>query len=166
VELLKVLNQLDPASAIQHVEKMQRRIPEGVLSEYIKAIVGMSLRSSWAARARESRAARAEARTTDNDAGEWSAGVGAGVGAGAGAGASGSTHGYQDPMFVTMAEPSTRSEIWATLRVLAGAYVFLLVITTIIEERGMTRGVKPSSISQADKVRAQPGQGFRFRVSV
>ena len=94
MELLKVLNQLDPASAIQHVEKMQRRIPEGVLSEYIKAIVGMSLRSSCAARARESRAARAEARTTDNDAGEWSAGVGAGVGAGAGAGASGSTHGY------------------------------------------------------------------------
>ncbi|KAJ1477528.1 hypothetical protein T484DRAFT_1821006 [Baffinella frigidus] len=37
----------------------------------------------------------------------------------------------------------------ATLRMLAAAYLLLLVITTIMEEQGMTRGgMKPSSVAK------------------
>lgn len=40
---------------------------------------------------------------------------------------------------VAMAEPSSKEQIWRTLRTLAGAYLLLLAITTIMEERGLVK---------------------------
>ncbi|EKX38208.1 hypothetical protein GUITHDRAFT_144422 [Guillardia theta CCMP2712] len=42
---------------------------------------------------------------------------------------------------VAMAEPSAKDQVWRTIRILAGAYLFLLGLTTIMEERGLARGM-------------------------
>lgn len=40
---------------------------------------------------------------------------------------------------VAMSEPSSKEQVWRTLRTLAGAYLLLLGITTIMEERGLVK---------------------------
>lgn len=72
-----------------------------------------------------------------------------GTGAGAyGAGGWGGTH--KEPVLISMAEPSMQQQVWKTVRTLAMAYLLLLGITTIMEERGLSRGsASQHSVTQA-----------------
>ena len=56
----------------------------------------------------------------------------------------------KDPLLVSMAEPSFQQQLWKTVRTLAMAYLLLLGITTIMEERGLSRGSNAQhSVTQA-----------------
>ncbi|EKX37093.1 hypothetical protein GUITHDRAFT_89772 [Guillardia theta CCMP2712] len=55
----------------------------------------------------------------------------------------------KDPLLISMAEPSFKQQIWRTVRTLAMAYLLLLGITTIMEERGISRGLTSSNVAQA-----------------
>jgi len=46
---------------------------------------------------------------------------------------------------VAMSEPNFKQQLWRTLRTLAFAYLLLLGITTIMEERGMAKGMASAS---------------------
>ena len=75
-----------------------------------------------------------------------------GVAHGAGAPAAAHVRGGspKDPLLIAMAEPSLQQQIWKTVRTLAMAYLLLLGITTIMEERGLSRGSNTQhSVTQA-----------------
>ena len=77
------------------------------------------------------------------------------------AGGRGGTH--KDPLLIAMAEPSFQQQMWKTARTLAMAYLLLLGITTIMEERGLSRGSSTQhSVAQA----AESSKTFKDVVGV
>ena len=70
-----------------------------------------------------------------------------GMGAAGGQGAGGTS---ANPLLISMAEPSMKEQLWKTVRTLAMAYFLLLGITTIMEERGLSRSsTAQHSVTQA-----------------
>jgi ATP-dependent metalloprotease len=153
VELLRVLNTLDPDSVVRRCDSRQFATSEGVAKEYIKALVQLG------------RLDRTRLQDLNRIAG---APIGAGTQGGAVRhaehlqAASGNTWGAghlmrvpnsgsnQDPIRISMLEPSMQQQAWKTLRALATAYLLLLGISTIMEERGLSRsGGTSQSVTQA-----------------
>ena len=82
-------------------------------------------------------------------------------GGGGGGGSRGGTH--KDPLLISLAEPSFQQQMWKTARTLAMAYLLLLGITTIMEERGLSRGSSTQhSVAQA----AESSKTFKDVVGV
>ena len=57
----------------------------------------------------------------------------------------GGTGGGGQAVHVAMAEPTPKEQVFRTLRTLAAAYLLLLGITTIMEERGLVKGMSSGS---------------------
>lgn len=58
----------------------------------------------------------------------------------------------QDPLYVVMAQPNMKSQLWKTLRVVALGFLAITGIATLVEDRGMG-GAKntPQSVTASDK---------------
>ena len=136
--LRKLEEEQGPDAVVAFVEALPNaRLSEAVLREYLRALANKV--TGRAAGAVDSVHPRASPAWPAAGAGEhpqfspagapWeSAAVGIGGGGPA-------------MVHVAMAEPSSKDQVWRTLRMLAAAYLLLLGITTIMEERGLVKGM-------------------------
>jgi ATP-dependent metalloprotease len=121
-------------AVIAHIEALPTpHLSEAVLREYLRALASK-------ASGRAKGAERGEAGFDDTHRpspfrqmlGPQPGVAGAIGGIGAGGRGPSAVH-------VAMSEPSSKEQVWRTLRTLAGAYLLLLGITTIMEERGLVK---------------------------
>lgn len=59
----------------------------------------------------------------------------------------------QDPLYVVMAQPNMKSQLWKTLRVVALGFLAITGIATLVEDRGMggAKNSTPQSVTASDK---------------
>lgn len=168
---LRALGKVRPAEVVRRVEGGKYATGENVAKEYVKALVATGaldrvklpdlLRTMTAGTSGKG-VKEAETRVGGIS---LAAGMGGGGGAGGGGGgfwgAGGAPSGgvagssvaaalgaaavkngtVADPLHVTLAEPSTASQIWRAVRVLGTTFLVLGFLGVIIEERGMARGM-------------------------
>jgi hypothetical protein len=155
VRLLRKLEEEEGADAVvAHVEALPNsRLSEAVLREYLRALAGKATARKDRAGALDPvhmRTASASGIPTQQFAG---AGVPPGV------------RGGPQMVHVAMAEPSSKEQVWRTLRMLAGAYLLLLGITTIMEERGLVKGISSGGEMGSNKA-AESTKTFKDVVGV
>ena len=138
VRLLRKLEEEEGADAVvAHVEALPNsRLSEAVLREYLRALAGKATGRAGGAKEREDRAGALDPvhMRTASASGFLTQQF-------AGAGVPPVGRGGPQMVHVAMAEPSSKEQVWRTLRMLAGAYLLLLGITTIMEERGLVKGI-------------------------
>lgn len=92
--------------------------------------------------------------------GSSAAAAGAAAGAGAGGAALASVTSkagtIAEPIHVTLAEPSTQSQIWRAVRVLGTTFLVLGFLGVMIEERGMSRGMGINTDMLPEPEQAEP----------
>ncbi|KAJ1483797.1 peptidase family M41-domain-containing protein [Baffinella frigidus] len=166
-ELLRVLNTLDPDAVIRRCDSRQFASNDNVAKEYIKALVhlGRLDRTRLSDLTRVSSSGPmpqqgAAQRLADDYQASRAVGGGqaswGGLSAAGGAQAPGhvmrmpNAGSTGDPIRISMTEPSVWQQFWKTFRALATAYLLFLGISTIMEERGLSRGGgTASSVTQA-----------------
>ena len=74
--------------------------------------------------------------------------TGGGGGGGGGGGFEGDLGSRKEPLLVAMAEPGLKQQLWKTLRAFATAYLVLLGISTVMEERGFMKGGSSAAVSK------------------
>jgi ATP-dependent metalloprotease len=130
--LRKLHEEQGPDAVVAYVEALQsQHLSEAVLREYLRAL-------AHTLRGREggTQGAGSEAVTMHGAFG---------VSPGAPSIDIGAMVGSRQAVHVAMAEPSAKEQVWRTLRTLAIAYLLLLGITTIMEERGLVKGISSGS---------------------
>ena len=123
-------------AVISHVEALpNQHLSEAVLREYMRALANKATGrgSSGTARTDHLEIDPVHLRSAQ------SAGAGGAFPRGAGSGGGEGDMGGM--VHVAMTEPSAKDQLWLTLRTLAAAYLLLLGITTIMEERGLVKGI-------------------------
>lgn len=144
---LRALGRVRPAEVVARVEGGKFATGESVAKEYVKALVATGgldavklpqlLRTMGSAGSGGVGAAAA----VGNAGARSSAGSAAAAAAAVGGAAALKSGGAADPIHVTLAEPSTQSQIWRAVRVLGTTFLVLGFLGVIMEERGMARGM-------------------------
>jgi len=149
-EFLRKLNTVNPEAVLRRVEARSHAIDENGLKEYIKALVlvgkldrtrladlsrigenNAMLNLGEALNAKPYTDSSSSASAASSSSAQWASRF---------ALPTGQAGNSRDPLLISMAEPSFKHQLWKTFRTLAMAYLLLLGITTIMEERGLSRG--------------------------
>lgn len=144
---LRALGRLRPAEVVRRVELGKYATGETVAKEYVKALVatGALDKASLSDVLRTVSAGglpsvAGGAAAAAGSANVWG-GLPGGGGAAAGAVAALQSGTVGEPIHVSLAEPSTQSQLWRAVRVLGTTFLVLGFIGVVMEERGMMRGL-------------------------